>query len=177
MTAPRPLPVSFSRPVRWRVSRGFLLPAAIFLLVILGSLAAFLVHVAGVQHATSTQDVMGSRAYQAAQAGIEWGLYKVLVPAPSSVAPPTDPSWPNFPACPAGDLVIEGFAVQVKCQPFNYLEAGGRNQIIVYQLIATARLNQAGLKAGDARFIERQTEVRVSLCRSEDGIAPAYACD
>ena len=172
-----PSPPRHLQPAASAPRRGFVLPSAIFLIVILAGLAAFMVHVSGVQQATSAQDVMGSRAWHAAQAGIEWGLYKVLVPAPSSVAPPTDPSWPNFPACPAGDLVIEGFAVQVKCQPFNYLEAGGRNQIIVYQLIATARLNQAGLKAGDARFIERQTEVRVSLCRSEDGIAPAYACD
>ena len=51
-----------------RISAGFVLPSAIFLLVILAALAAFLVRIATTQSITSAQDVQGARAYQAEQA-------------------------------------------------------------------------------------------------------------
>ena len=163
------------RPAR----RGFVLPSAIFLIVILAGLAAFMVHVSGVQQATSAQDVMGSRAWHAAQAGIEWGLYRVLDPANTTAVQPADARWPNMPACPSVNLSVEGFDVRVACTRFpatgSYFEAGGRNAIVVYQLIATATL--PGRAVGDALYIERQAETRVSRCRSRDGLPPGYACD
>ena len=58
---------------------GFSLITAIFLLVILASLSAFIVTVSGVQQTSSALDVQGSRAYQAAHAGIEWASYQVLI--------------------------------------------------------------------------------------------------
>ncbi len=59
---------------------GFALPSAIFLIVVLAALGAIVVTVAGLQHTSSARDVMGSKALQAARAGIEWGAYKVLTP-------------------------------------------------------------------------------------------------
>lgn len=56
--------------------RGFSLVTAIFLLVVLTALGAAIARIASVQHATSALDVQGVRAYQAARAGIEWGLYQ-----------------------------------------------------------------------------------------------------
>ena len=58
---------------------GFSLVTAIFLLVILASLGAFIVTISGVQQTSSALDMQGSRAYQAARAGIEWGTYQVLI--------------------------------------------------------------------------------------------------
>ena len=58
--------------------RGFSLPTAIFLLVILAMLGAFVVSVTGFQQKASTLDIQGSRALQAARAGVEWGAYQVL---------------------------------------------------------------------------------------------------
>ena len=53
--------------------RGFALPSALFLLVILAMLGAFMLAVSGMQHAAQAVDVSSSRAYQGARAGIEWG--------------------------------------------------------------------------------------------------------
>ncbi|OHC69145.1 MAG: hypothetical protein A2045_08580, partial [Rhodocyclales bacterium GWA2_65_20] len=46
--------------------------------VILAVLAAAIVSVGSTQQITSAQDVMSARAWQAARAGNEWGLYEVL---------------------------------------------------------------------------------------------------
>ncbi len=68
------------RDPRPSAQRGFAIVSAIFLLVVLGALGAFMVTLSTVQHTTSTQDMQGARAYQAARAGIEWGAYQVLTP-------------------------------------------------------------------------------------------------
>lgn len=59
-------------------NRGFLIPSAIFLLVILAGLAAFLVTISSGQHTGAAQDVVGARAYQAARSGLEWGFSRAL---------------------------------------------------------------------------------------------------
>ncbi len=173
-----PSPPRHLQPAASAPRRGFVLPSAIFLLVILASLAAFLVHVASLQQSTSVQDVLGTRAWHAAQAGIEWGLYKVLDPANTlrtSSAP-----WNITPPCPGTtSLPIEEFTVELQCEKFPsknlYEEAGGRMAIVVYQLTATAR--RPGLNVGDKGYIERQVTARVSKCLSRDAPPPANACD
>ena len=62
------------------LQRGFSLVAAIFLLVILSALGVFMLSISTMQQTTSTQDLLGSQAYQAAKAGIEWGAYQVMTP-------------------------------------------------------------------------------------------------
>jgi MSHA biogenesis protein MshP len=62
--------------------RGFSLPTAIFLLVILALLGAFMISLSSTQNVTSAQDVQGfKRAYQAARGGMEWALYNLKLPA------------------------------------------------------------------------------------------------
>ena len=58
---------------------GFSLITAIFILVILASLGAAIVTITGVEQTSSALDVQGSRAYQAAHAGIEWASYQLLI--------------------------------------------------------------------------------------------------
>lgn len=58
--------------------RGFVIVAAIFILVVLSALGAFILSISTNQQIGSALDVQGVRAYQAARAGIEWGLYRVL---------------------------------------------------------------------------------------------------
>lgn len=169
-----------------RISAGFVLPSAIFLLVILAALAAFLVRIATTQSITSAQDVQGARAYQAARAGVEWGLYQVLDPANATVVAPTDAAWPNMPACPADTtMAVEAFSVTVQCAhyptgagassgPPTYAEMGATRALIVYQLTATAR--SAGSAVGTLGYIERQVAVSASKCRAVDGVAPEYVC-
>ena len=173
----RPL---ISGPVKYLANRGFVLPSAIFLLVILAALAAFLVNISTTQSMTSAQDVQGARAYQAARAGIEWGLYQVLDPTNATVALMVAPygtgalPWPNMPGCPAATtLLIEGFSVAVSCAASPvYFEAGDTRRIGVYRLVAMAT---QGVFA-TATYVEREVAVTVSKCRALDGVAPGYEC-
>ncbi|MDP1634901.1 MAG: hypothetical protein Q8L69_09490 [Gallionellaceae bacterium] len=57
--------------------RGFSLVSAIFLLVVLAGLGAAMVSFSTTQNQGLAMDVMGSRAYQAASAGIEWAAYNI----------------------------------------------------------------------------------------------------
>lgn len=173
--------LSLSRRSAPAGARGFALISAIFLLVILVALAAFLVNISTTQSISSAQDLQGSRAYHAARAGADWGLYQVLDPANATVAAMVAPygtgaaAWPNMPACPPDTvLAIEGFAVTVRCPaaPLDYFEAGVNRRIRVYQLEATASSGAVGTTS----YVERQVAVTVSKCRALDGVPPGFEC-
>ena len=89
-----------------RRSAGVGLVTAIFLLVVLAGLAVAMVSISSAQHAASALDVQGARAYQAARAGIEWGLFQNL--RNQSCLPIT-----SFALPAAGTL--NGFVVTVTC--------------------------------------------------------------
>jgi MSHA biogenesis protein MshP len=57
---------------------GFTLVQAIFILVVLALLGTYMVRLSTVQQSTSTQALLQSRAYQAARAGLEWGIVRVV---------------------------------------------------------------------------------------------------
>jgi len=126
---------------------GFTLISALFLLLVLAALGGFIASVSTMQHAGSALDVQGARAYQAARAGTEWGLYQALGGSPSCAAGPTDLG------------VLDGLRVSVTCAatPVN----GSSN---VYRIVATAcNLPDAGNlcpgQAGQAGYVERRLAV------------------
>lgn len=142
---------------------GFLLPAAIFLVVILGSLGAYAVNLSTTQNVTSMQDVQGAKAYQMARAGVESMAYQVLAPATANLA--------NCPAA-TSSLSLEGFEVTVTCnRSVDYFEQGADHTIAVYDIIATARFGAVGT----ANYVERQLQVTLSKCRGIDAASP-YQC-
>lgn len=59
--------------------RGFSLVPALFLLVVLAALGAVAVRLSAIEHQTFVLALQSSRAYAAAQAGIEWSSYQALV--------------------------------------------------------------------------------------------------
>lgn len=61
------------------IQRGFSLISAIFLLVVLAGLGAAMVSFSTAQNQSQAMDVLGSRAYQAANAGIEWAAYNIAL--------------------------------------------------------------------------------------------------
>jgi MSHA biogenesis protein MshP len=91
-----------------RLSRqaGVGLVTAIFLLVVLSGLAVAMVSLYTSQQASSNLDLQGARAYQAARAGLEWGLFQQMRGG-SCVADTT------FPMAAATSL--SGFTVNVSC--------------------------------------------------------------
>jgi len=55
--------------------QGFVLPAAIFLLVVLGGLAGWMMQLTVATQAQDALAIEGERAYRAAEAGLEAGVY------------------------------------------------------------------------------------------------------
>jgi hypothetical protein len=85
--------------------RGFAIVSAIFILVVLAALGAFMVTISSSQQVGSALDVQGVRAYQAARAGIEWGLYRQLRDESCSSATSFSPAASS----------LSGFTVSVAC--------------------------------------------------------------
>lgn len=169
MTPPASQPVTRNpQPATGPRSAGFSMVTAIFLLVILALLGAFLVRVATIQHTSSTLDVQSTRAYQAARAGVEWGAYQVLDPANTSGS--------ALPACPASPtaLTLAGtlseFSVSVTCSRTTHTESN--RDIGVYLVTATASSGTVG----SPFYVERQLTVTLSKCKDATAAAPAYAC-
>jgi MSHA biogenesis protein MshP len=125
--------------------RGFSIVSAIFLLVVLSALGAFMLTFSNVQQMTSAQDVQGSRAYQAARAGIEWGAYQILQNSGSCAASTTVPLGGN----------LSGFTLIVDCSKTTTTEAG--NTVNIFQLTATATTGTVG----STTYIERQVKATI----------------
>lgn len=117
--------------------RGFSLPTAIFLLVILALLGAFMVSLSSSQSVMSAQDVQGSKAYQAARAGMEWAAFNLKLPATTCPASPTN-------------LTVDGFTVTVTCSLATHDEGGTTRYI--YFVASTA---SAGGAIGTLGRVER----------------------
>lgn len=113
------------------LERGFSLISAIFLLVIMSGLGVAMLTVFTTQQASSAMDVQGARAYQAARAGIEWGLYRQL--QQQSCADPV-----SFPL-PAGST-LSSFTVTVSCVLTPTFD-GGANAIFTNAVPSTFKAN------------------------------------
>ena len=148
------------RPQR-HVPRGFALLSAIFLLLVLSVLGAYMVSLATVQHTTAAQDIQGTRAFDAAHAGLEWGVYQVMTPEQSNLPA----GLPQY-VCPSSPTVISalggaltGYSVTVQCAASNYNEAG--NQINIYQITATSSFGAVG----STGYVQRQISASLNTCR------------
>lgn len=78
----KPETQSDKRPFR-RISRcadqGFSIVSAVFLLVVLSGLSVAMIRFSTIHHTSAAMDEQGVHAYQAARAGIEWGLHAALI--------------------------------------------------------------------------------------------------
>ena len=83
--------------------RGFGLVAALFLILVIAGVIAAMARLSVTQHSTSSLAIQQARAYQAAQAGLEWGIYRATNGQVCNTST-------NFMA-----LGLEGYGVQVKC--------------------------------------------------------------
>jgi MSHA biogenesis protein MshP len=150
--------------------RGFSTATAIFLVVVLAALGAAILLVASMQHTSSAIDVQGARAYQAARAGIEWGMYQILDPNNAVSGPATLPScFATTSMTLAGTL--SAFSTTVSCAAAGVTTEANRN-LQVYTIVALAKLGTAG----SPNYVERQITATVSRCKDPSGTAPRYAC-
>lgn len=137
-------------------SRGVGLITAIFLLVVIAGLAVAMVTVYTTQQASSTLDVQGARAYQAARAGLEWGIYRQF----------RDKSCAASSSFALDDATsLRGFVVTVNCQklegPVN--DSGDEDALDRWKVTATAcNLPAAGAcpnPSNAADYVQRVMEV------------------
>lgn len=77
---------------RYPEDQGFALPSAIFLLVVLAALGAYILNISAGQQKGMALDIRGERAWQAANAGMEWLRYR-LASTPASPACPAATDW------------------------------------------------------------------------------------
>lgn len=136
---------------------GFLLPAAIFLLVVLAGLGAYAVNINTVQLATATQDIQATRAYHLARAGAELSAYYVMQ---TSVV--TDiPTSCN--ASASTTITLDGFSIARSCTPINvpYYEQGSDREIGIYNITSTASYGTANT----LNYVQREIKMDLSKCR------------
>ena len=106
--------------------RGFALVAAIFLIVVLSSLGAYMVRISGMQHQTVNVALLGARAFHAARTGIEWGVYQAL---------DGNCTTQTLNLTEGG---LNGFVVDVTCGSSSHTETGDTYNIFVIDVEARA---------------------------------------
>lgn len=148
-----------SRRSSLRCQRGVSVLMAVFLLLLMATLAAGMVTIVSTSNVNMATDIGGARAYQAARAGAEWGMFQLDPNA--QVA--------NLPNCVNGNPPIPDHQVNVVCQSWDTTE-GGR-QIRIYRISSRATANGA-----KAPGIERVVEVTVEKCRDATIVAAPYDC-
>lgn len=136
-----------------KLQKGFSLVSAIFLLVVLGALGTMMVTFFVAQQQSSALDVMGSRAYQAARAGVEWAAYNIAQQAPG-LGCATIPT----PLFAGGALAgtLSPFTVSLTCSSVSAAEGG--STIYVYDLTSTA---VTGGAPGNTDYVERVISVKM----------------
>jgi MSHA biogenesis protein MshP len=143
--------------------RGLSIITAIFMLILMAGVAAYLMALTASSQGTSAQDVMGTRAYQAARSGAEWASYVVLK-IQSNVgfcAGASDTR--TLAAGGAGSLAggLADFTVTVNCTRTTHNEGG--TTVRVYRMDATACYPSATCPAASPppNYVERQVTMVV----------------
>jgi MSHA biogenesis protein MshP len=142
--------------------RGFALILALFLIVSLATIGAYLLTVSNVQVETGIMDEQGARAYQAARAGIEWGAYQVLQNPGGAFATANCVAGTGGAAQDVAPAALGPFHAQVTCQVFGpETEAG--TPVRSYRITSTG-CNQANCSAAPSgpTSANRQLELTVA---------------
>jgi MSHA biogenesis protein MshP len=138
---------------------GFAIPTAIFLIVILAALGAFLVTIGSGQQVGLAQDVNGIRVLQAARTGIEWGTYQVLNTTGTFRTNCNSAGGTN--ATISNLTGMTGINVFVVCTSAAFTE--GATALRSYQIIATACNNATCPNTSpSALYVERRLSTLIT---------------
>jgi MSHA biogenesis protein MshP len=129
-----------------RAQQGFSLIAAIFLIVVLASLAVYGVRLTTLQNQTVTAGLRAAQAYQAARSGAAWAAYRA-VNAGACVAPPT---------LSLTEGGTAGFNVSVQCTRITYVEGPQTVHVFVLDVRATAGAY------GTPDYVSRRLQTKVT---------------
>jgi MSHA biogenesis protein MshP len=155
---------------------GFSIITALFLLVVMAALGAFIVSVSRVQSATLALDVLSSRADQAARAGVEWAAFQVLDPNGTDLSD-------NPPACPASVTNLTSlagnlseFTVRVECTAATPAEKEGNRNIGAYKITSIACNRTVCPSAAPTQnYVERRVQAVLTKCKDPSN-APSKRC-
>ena len=147
--------------------RGVSIIAGIFLLLLMAVLAGLMANLLSLTHLNMAADMGGSRAYQAARAGAEWGMFQLDPNAQSATLPTCAGVVTPFPAIP-------GHVMAISCTAYpsaatSYQE--GAKQIRIFHIVATA--TAVGVKAPG---IQREVAVTVEKCRDPAITVAPFDC-
>jgi MSHA biogenesis protein MshP len=140
---------------------GVGLVTAIFLLVVIAGLAAALVSIFTSQQASSQLDQQGTRAYQAARAGIEWGIFRQVRGGGLCAIADGKTITSTF-ALPSSSM-LGAFTVTVTCTPVG---GPGGDATLARTVIKAVACNQPG-NAGcpnatsNLDYVQRVVEVQL----------------
>ena len=143
---------------------GFSLVSAVFLLVVLAALGAYMVSVSGVQRTTTTLALQGARAQQAARSGIEWAVYRALNGNVTQTCG-NAPSTPLTNTLPLSGSGLDGFTVDVTCSYTRHQEGSA----CFYVFALEAHSEYASFGRPD--YVSRRIRATVT-----DRPAPITAC-
>jgi MSHA biogenesis protein MshP len=150
--------------------QGFAAIAAIFLVVILAAMGAFMVSFSNTQQLTSSQDVQGTRAYWAARAGLEWGVGSVVASTTAGTTLPVCPTLPTPSPTTLATAFDGGFTVKVTCNHNDYIEGSASANKFIFEFTSEAKVGSVGTIG----YVERS--VSASLECQSNATAPLYTC-
>jgi MSHA biogenesis protein MshP len=144
-----------------KLQQGFSIITAIFLLVVLSFLGIAMVSFSTSQHQSSAMDVMGSRAYQAARAGIEWQAHYVVNSDLNASTPVVQCGVNNYLNLGTLGGTLSPFAVAVNCAAASHVE--GTSTIWIYDVSAVActDANCPNTTTPGANYVERVISVKM----------------
>jgi MSHA biogenesis protein MshP len=118
---------------RWpRHAQGFGLVAAMFLLIVVTLVVIAMARLSAAQHGSNSLAIQQARAYQAARAGLEWGINQAMKTG-NCVAGAPDLSANN----------LAGFHLGVTCSSNSYLDNDGSTSRI-FRFTSTAQNGTPG---------------------------------
>lgn len=127
------------------LQRGVAAISALFLLVVLAALGAFMVTFSNTQQLTAAQDVRGSQAYWAARTGLEWAIPQVIANGSCPTATPT--------------FAVNNFTVETSCGTSSFNDGV---TLTLFRLTALAcQPGPCGAGVGSLSYVERSLSVTV----------------
>jgi len=140
--------------------RGFLIIAAVFLLVVLAGLVAYLMTVSTTSQAASAADFNSARAYQAARAGAEWGAYQIRRNPGGAFSTNCSPG--NSTSILTFASTLSAYTATVTCTGVSLTE--GASAVLSYRVVSNG-CNQPSCPTvtTSATYVER--EVSLSLTK------------
>lgn len=130
-------------------SQGMALVAVVFLMVIMSGAVLMMSRLSDMQNAERTLEILSVRAQSAAQAGLEWAVWKI----DNAAACVTSPSSLSL---SEADLV--GFTVSVTCTSTSYTE--GLNTITTFSVTSAATYQDYD---GGSEYVFRRVSAVIEL--------------